>query len=271
MYCTSSHLLGERNLRICREQLIGRNANLNFGMSMAGIAGLLIQTGFGGFGVRISANGEKGTSVTKYPCLFCFLGFWIPQGFSKMTRVHVLQEGALRLSALSGELAKLYADPAGGWKACSIDEGLVGVVLEGPPSGRAEWKARVKAVTSRMVTVLCGLCDEVGFDLRKVWAGDPAAVVDDTERDIGRVLTCATDMAIGRHDHRIFSTVSPDKPADFTPRGLSCGFVKVTKPLKPGQIVRLKDKRRTVEVEIVDDVRPDRTARKPLANFLGNE
>ena len=28
MYCTSSHLLGERNLGICREQLIGRNANL---------------------------------------------------------------------------------------------------------------------------------------------------------------------------------------------------------------------------------------------------
>jgi len=108
-----------------------------------------------------------------------------------------------------------------------------------------------------------------GFDLRKVSAAEPAVVVDDTERDIGRVLTCATDMAIGRHDHRIFSIVSPDKPVDFTPRGLSCGFVKVTKPLKPGQIVRLKDKRRTIKVEIVDDIRPDRTARKPLAKFLG--
>lgn len=108
-----------------------------------------------------------------------------------------------------------------------------------------------------------------GFDLRKVSAAEPAVVVDDTERDIGRVLTCSTDMAIGRHDHRIFSIVSPDKPVDFTPRGLSCGFVKVTKPLKPGQIVRLKDKRRTIKVEIVDDIRPDRTARKPLAKFIG--
>ena len=108
-----------------------------------------------------------------------------------------------------------------------------------------------------------------GFDLRKVSAVDPAAVVDETERDIGRVLTCATDMAIGRHDQRIFSIVSPDKPADFAPRGLSCGFVMVTKPLKPGQIVRLKDKRRAVKVEIVDDIRPDRTARKPLAKFIG--
>lgn len=108
-----------------------------------------------------------------------------------------------------------------------------------------------------------------GFDLRKVSTADPAAVVDDTQRDIGRVLTCATDMAIGRHEGRIFSIASPDKPADFTPRGLSCGFVKVTKPLMPGQIVRLKDKRRTVEVEIVDDIRPDRTARKPLSKFMG--
>jgi glycine cleavage system T protein (aminomethyltransferase) len=108
-----------------------------------------------------------------------------------------------------------------------------------------------------------------GFDLRKVSTADPASVVDDTQRDIGRVLTCATDMAIGRHEGRIFSIASPDKPADFTPRGLSCGFVKVTKPLMPGQIVRLKDKRRTVEVEIVDDIRPDRTARKPLAKFMG--
>jgi aminomethyltransferase len=110
-----------------------------------------------------------------------------------------------------------------------------------------------------------------GFDLRKVAAADPAVVLDDKERDIGRVLTCATDMAIGRFEGRIFSTASPDKPVDFTPRGLSCGFVKVTNPLKPGQIVRLKDKRRTIDIEIVDDIRPDRTARKPLANFLGNE
>jgi aminomethyltransferase len=108
-----------------------------------------------------------------------------------------------------------------------------------------------------------------GFDLRKVSTADPATVVDDTQRDIGRVLTCATDMAIGRHEGRIFSIASPDKPADFTPRGLSCGFVKVTKPLKPGQIVRLKDKRRTIDIEIVDDIRPDRTARKPLVKFLG--
>ncbi|MGD8971106.1 MAG: hypothetical protein PVG01_06830 [Desulfobacterales bacterium] len=55
------------------------------------------------------------------------------------------------------------------------------------------------------------------------------------------------------------------------PRGLRCGFVEVAKPLKPGQIVRLKDKRRAIDIETVDDIRPDRTARKPWTNFLGNK
>ncbi|MFZ0612336.1 MAG: aminomethyltransferase family protein [Desulfobacterales bacterium] len=106
-----------------------------------------------------------------------------------------------------------------------------------------------------------------GFDLRKVAATDAALVVDDTGRDIGRILTCATDMAIGRHDGRIISIASPDKPDGFAPRGLSCGFVRVNRPLAPGQIVRLKDDRRAIEVEIVADIRPDRTARQPLARF----
>jgi aminomethyltransferase len=109
-----------------------------------------------------------------------------------------------------------------------------------------------------------------GHDLRKVSPGDPAVVTDDEDHDIGRVLTCVTDMAIGRHEKSIFSIASPKKPADFTPRGLSCGFVKVTRPLRPGQNVRLTDKRRTINVEIVADIRPDRTARKPLANFWGS-
>ena len=74
---------------------------------------------------------------------------------------------------------------------------------------------------------------------------------------------------IGRHQGEIVSVASPDRPDGFKARGLCCGFVKVTKPLKPGQIVRLKDKHRTIKVEIVDNIRPDRTARKPLAKFIG--
>jgi aminomethyltransferase len=106
-----------------------------------------------------------------------------------------------------------------------------------------------------------------GYDLRKVSTGDAADVLDDAGRVIGRVLTCATDVGIGRYNGRIISVASPDKPIDFAPRGLSCGFVKTTTPLKTGETVRLRDERRTIRVEIVDDIRPDRTARKPLATF----
>jgi aminomethyltransferase len=107
----------------------------------------------------------------------------------------------------------------------------------------------------------------VGNDLRKVDAHE-AAVFDVNGDEIGKVLTCATDMAIGRHGGKIYSIATPDKPEDLKIKGLSCGFIKVTSNLQPGTVVDLKDRKRTIQVVIETDVRPDRTARKPLKNFL---
>ena len=109
----------------------------------------------------------------------------------------------------------------------------------------------------------------VGYDPRKVSAHDSAAVVlDSGETEIGVVTTCVADLAIGREDDRIYSIASPDKPGDFKPRGLCCGFVRVKERLGSNQMVKLKDRRREIEVMIVDDVRPDRTARRPMREFL---
>jgi aminomethyltransferase len=107
-----------------------------------------------------------------------------------------------------------------------------------------------------------------GYDLRKVTAHDGAFVFDSDGNEIGKVLTCATDMAIGRHGDRIYSIASFDKPEDFKPRGLSCGFVKVNSKLVTGDIVELRDNRRRIKVAIVDDIRPDRTARRPLKEMI---
>ncbi len=104
-----------------------------------------------------------------------------------------------------------------------------------------------------------------GNDLRK--ATLPAAVVSDGE-DIGTVLTCTTDMAIGRHEGGIYSISSGDKPEALKIKGLSCGFVKVNKQLAPGDVVELRDSRRKLKVRIENDVRPNRTARKPLKDML---
>jgi aminomethyltransferase len=107
----------------------------------------------------------------------------------------------------------------------------------------------------------------VGNDLRKI--DTHAAVVRDQQgREIGSVLTCATDMAIGRHGGRIYSVASPDKPAGLAIKGLSCGFIKVATDLAPGTVVELKDDKRSLQVVIEKDVRPDRTARKALKTFL---
>ena len=88
------------------------------------------------------------------------------------------------------------------------------------------------------------------------------------ENVIGSVLTCVTDMGIGWHQDKIYSIASPDQPADFTPRGLCCGFVKVKKKLQTGQTLFLQDSRRTIRVRVVKDIRPDRTARRPIDEML---
>jgi aminomethyltransferase len=107
----------------------------------------------------------------------------------------------------------------------------------------------------------------VGDDLRKVAAGD-ARVLDTRRHPIGNVLTCATDMAIGRVADRVVSLSSPNRPDHFCPRGLSCGFVKVSTPLPTGTRIHLEDNRRTIAATIVDDVRPDRSARRPITQML---
>ena len=108
----------------------------------------------------------------------------------------------------------------------------------------------------------------VGMDLRKVSTEDHAKVLDSKGNEIGQVLTCVSDMGIGFHSGRIFSIASPDKPQEFKPRGLCCGFIRVKSRLKPGDAVQIMDKRRKIEVRIVKDIRPDRTARRPIKEMI---
>jgi aminomethyltransferase len=107
-----------------------------------------------------------------------------------------------------------------------------------------------------------------GFDVRKVSGGGKALVFEEGKQTpVGTVLTCVTDMGIGRHGNRIFSVASPDLPEDFEPKGLSCGFIKVNKKFAAGQRLELRD-RRQIKVEVVEDIRPDRTAHKPMKQML---
>lgn len=110
-----------------------------------------------------------------------------------------------------------------------------------------------------------------GYDPRKMVVSEKSYVTDEAGARVGTILTCATDMAIGRVGDKIMSvatSVDDGKPADFVPRGLSCGFVKVDRRFNPGDIVLLTDGKRKIRVEIVSDVRPDRTARRPMKEML---
>jgi len=111
----------------------------------------------------------------------------------------------------------------------------------------------------------------VGDTVCKVCAADQSVVLDADENDIGSVLTCVTDMGIGWHQDQIYSIASPDKPGGFTPHGLCCGFVRVKKKLNSEQTLFLQDNRRTIRVRVAKDIRPDRTARRPINDLVKNE
>ncbi len=112
----------------------------------------------------------------------------------------------------------------------------------------------------------------VGFDVRKVaFTDSPPVVVNGSGKVIGIVLTCVTDVGIGWHEGRIYSVSSPDKPEGVTPKGLSCGFVKVTCPLSLGDRLTLRDRKRGIPVMIVNEIRPDRTARYWIETMLSKQ
>jgi aminomethyltransferase len=107
----------------------------------------------------------------------------------------------------------------------------------------------------------------VGRDPRKVTAGPETRVLDEAGTAIGTVLTCATDTAIGWVEGRLVSLASPGRPEGFDPKGLSCGFVRVARPLSAGSPLVLDDGRRRIEVTVAADIRPDRTARRPMGRM----
>lgn len=107
-----------------------------------------------------------------------------------------------------------------------------------------------------------------GDNLRKVSQGEDSQVVDMEGNILGSVLTCVTDMGIGWIDNKIVSIASPNRPEGFTPKGISCGFIRVNKRLELGMRLVLLDKKRKIEVTLVNDIRPHRTARKEITNFI---
>ncbi|MDD9304018.1 MAG: aminomethyl transferase family protein [Desulfobacter sp.] len=109
----------------------------------------------------------------------------------------------------------------------------------------------------------------VGESLKKVAAGEDTLVLEAGQTEsIGQVLTCATDMGIGWNEGVIVSVASPNLPENIKIKGISCGFVMVSKRLSPGSKLTLKQGKRSILVTIVTDIRPDRTARKKLDNFI---
>lgn len=109
-----------------------------------------------------------------------------------------------------------------------------------------------------------------GYDPRKITISSSSEVQDGNGAPIGTILTCTTDMAIGRVGDEIFSIATPPskgRPDSFQARGLSCGFVRVDRPCETGEHVWLVEGKRKLKVELRKSIRPDRTARVPMARM----
>lgn len=106
-----------------------------------------------------------------------------------------------------------------------------------------------------------------GFDARKINAGEGSQVTDREGKAIGTILTCTTDMAIGRTASGEIVSIAGDP--QFPAKGLCCGFVLLDEARAPGDQVVLTDGKRKLVVEIRADVRPLRTARRPMREMLG--
>lgn len=104
-----------------------------------------------------------------------------------------------------------------------------------------------------------------GYDPRKIAADEESFVISSSGERLGKILTCTTDMAIGRMDGEIVS-VAGNK--DFQAKGLCCGFVLLDRNHSPGEQVMLSDGKRKIKVEIRADIRPGRTARNSIGSML---
>ncbi len=108
----------------------------------------------------------------------------------------------------------------------------------------------------------------VGDSLRKVNAGENTEVLDESGTVIGKVVTCATDMGICWHEDKIVSINTKGIPSDLKIKGLGCGFIMVNAPLTNGTLLKLKEGKRSIPVRTINDIRPDRTARLAIKNFI---
>ncbi|MFO7760259.1 MAG: aminomethyltransferase family protein [Desulfobia sp.] len=106
-----------------------------------------------------------------------------------------------------------------------------------------------------------------GYDARKVSAGE-ALVMDGQDNEMGKVLTCVTDMGIDWDKGRIFRIGVGQGAGTPRPRGLCCGFLWLRSKVETGSEIVLRDKRRDIKACIVEQIRPGLTARRSLKEML---
>lgn len=99
----------------------------------------------------------------------------------------------------------------------------------------------------------------LGYDVRKLV--EDRGEVYHYGQIIGSVLTCVSEVSLCRINDRVLSINSPELPENTKVKGLVSGYIKVVKKLSVGTKIEIRDKKRSLTVEVVEGIRPNRTAR----------
>ncbi|MBN2617080.1 MAG: hypothetical protein JXR64_02070 [Spirochaetales bacterium] len=100
----------------------------------------------------------------------------------------------------------------------------------------------------------------LGYDVRKL---KNSGVVYYNSEEIGRVLSCVSEVSLTRVGNEIISVKSKNS-SDIKIKGLAAGFIIINRKMTSGDRVIISDGSRDLEVEIVESIRPERTARYSL-------
>ncbi|PHR24548.1 MAG: glycine cleavage system protein T [Desulfotalea sp.] len=170
---------------------------------------------------------------------------------------------ASRDSLRAGAVLPLSHQDIGGWPFANTPWGFAVPEKDGNGNYKKEfYGAKALAASNWQKHTLAF----AGFDPRKIGAEEANYVTDVNGEKIGKILTCTTDMAIGRVDGEIKS-IAGDKELKL--KGLCCGFVLLDRNVKQGEVVFLSDGKRKIKVEIRADIRPLRTARSAMGTMVG--
>lgn len=118
------------------------------------------------------------------------------------------------------------------------------------------------AITEPIVSESSYTYAYVGYDVRKLHGGKGDVLYNGIV--VGEVLSCITEASLTREHNKIICINSAELSEKSVVKGLVAGFIKTNRFFDSGSKLTLSDGKRELTIEVVENIRPNRTARKAI-------